>query len=277
MQKYSVNQQLIETVLAWVKAGEIAIPEIQRPFVWDSSKVRDLMDSLYQGYPVGYLIAWKNPDVRLKDRSKSEGKKIMIDGQQRITALMAAILGQYVINSTYERVKIKIAFHPVEEKFEVQNPAIMKDKIWLPDISEVINGSVLKIVREYLKVNPEADEEHIERAITNLVNIPKKQIGLIELASDLDIDTVTEIFIRINSKGVVLSQADFAMSKIASNTSYGGNELRKTIDYFCHLSVAPEFYKHIVDNDVEFAQTNAFRQMEWLKTENDDMKIFLYN
>ena len=277
MQKYSVNQQLIETVLAWVKAGEIAIPEIQRPFVWDSSKVRDLMDSLYQGYPVGYLIAWKNPDVRLKDRSKSEGKKIMIDGQQRITALMAAILGQYVINSTYERVKIKIAFHPVEEKFEVQNPAIMKDKIWLPDISEVINGSVLKIVREYLKLNPETDEEQIERAITNLVNIPKKQIGLIELASDLDIDTVTEIFIRINSKGVVLSQADFAMSKIASNTSYGGNELRKTIDYFCHLSVAPEFYKHIVDNDVEFAQTNAFRQMEWLKTENDDMKIFLYN
>ena len=46
MQKYSVNQQLIETILAWVKAGEIAIPEIQRPFVWDSSKVRDLMDSL---------------------------------------------------------------------------------------------------------------------------------------------------------------------------------------------------------------------------------------
>ena len=115
MQKYSVNQHLIETVLAWVKAGEIAIPEIQRPFVWDSSKVRDLMDSLYQGFPVGYLISWKNPDVRLKDGSKSEGKKIMIDGQQRITALMAAILGQYVISSTYERVKIRIVFQPVEE------------------------------------------------------------------------------------------------------------------------------------------------------------------
>jgi uncharacterized protein with ParB-like and HNH nuclease domain len=66
MQKYSVNQQLIETILASVKAGEIAIPEIQRPFVWDSSKVRDLMDSLYQGYPIGYLIAWRNPNVRLK-------------------------------------------------------------------------------------------------------------------------------------------------------------------------------------------------------------------
>ena len=277
MQKYSVNQYLIETVLAWVKAGEVAIPEIQRPFVWDSSKVRDLMDSLYQGYPIGYLIAWKNPDVRLKDGSISEGKKILIDGQQRITALTAAILGQYVINSTYERVKIKIAFHPIEEKFEVQNPAIRKDKTWLPDISEVINGSILRIVREYLKLNPEADEEQIERTISNLVNIPKKQIGLIELASDLNIEEVTEIFIRINSKGVVLSQADFAMSKIASNTTYGGNELRKAIDYFCHLAVAPEFYNHIVDNDAEFAKTDFFRQMDWLKTENDDLYDPDYN
>lgn len=59
---------------------------------------------------------------------------------------------------------------------------------------------------------------------------------------------VTEIFIRINSKGVVLSQADFAMSKIASNTLYDGNLLRKAIDYFCHLAISPEFHKHIEDH-----------------------------
>ncbi len=75
-QKYAVNQYHIEVVLAWVLSGEIAIPEIQRPFVWDATKVRDLMDSLYQGFPVGYLIAWKNPNVRLKDGTLSEGKKI---------------------------------------------------------------------------------------------------------------------------------------------------------------------------------------------------------
>ena len=57
MQKYSVNQYTIENIVNWVKSGEIAIPEIQRPFVWDSTKVRDLMDSLYQGYPVGYIIS----------------------------------------------------------------------------------------------------------------------------------------------------------------------------------------------------------------------------
>lgn len=277
MQKYSVNQYLIETVLAWVNSGEIAIPEIQRPFVWDSSKVRDLMDSLYQGYPIGYVIAWRNPNVRLKDGSLSEGKKILIDGQQRVTALTAAILGQYVINKTYERVKIKIAFHPLDERFEVQNPAILKDKTWLHDIADAINGDLFEIAERYFELNPDVDKKQVRNAFSTLVNIPKKQIGLIELAADLDIETVTEIFIRINSKGVVLSQADFAMSKIASNADYSGNELRKAIDYFCHLAIAPEFYKHIIDNDKEFAKTDFFQKMQWLKTENENLYDPDYN
>ncbi|MBU6197038.1 MAG: DUF262 domain-containing protein [Candidatus Melainabacteria bacterium] len=276
MQKYAVNQQLIETLLAWVNSGEIAIPEIQRPFVWDNSKVRDLMDSLYQGYPVGYVIAWRNPNVRLKDGSLSEGKKILIDGQQRVTALTAAILGQYVINKTYERVKIKIAFHPIDERFEVQNPAILKDKTWLPDISQAINGDLFEIADQYFALNPDVDKKQVRNAFSNLMNIPKKQIGIIELAADLDIETVTEIFIRINSKGVVLSQADFAMSKIASNTEYNGNELRKAIDYFCHLCIAPEFYKHI-ENDKEFTETEFFQKIQWLKTENEDLYDPDYN
>ncbi|WP_347273115.1 DUF262 domain-containing protein [Candidatus Kuenenia sp.] len=277
MQKYSVNQHLIETILAWVNSGEIAIPEIQRPFVWDSSKVRDLMDSLYQGYPVGYVIAWRNPNVRLKDGSLSEGKKVLIDGQQRVTALTAAILGQYIINKTYQQVKIKIAFNPIEERFEVQNPAILKDKTWLHDISEAINGDLFEIADNYFELNTDVDKKHVRNAFSNLINIPKKQIGLIELSPDLDIETVTEIFIRINSKGVVLSQADFAMSKIAADTENGGNELRKTIDYFCHLAIAPDFYKHIVDNDKEFAKTDFFQKMQWLKTENEDLYDPDYN
>lgn len=277
MQKYAVNQQLIETLLAWVNSGEIAIPEIQRPFVWNSSKVRDLMDSLYQGYPIGYVIAWRNPNVRLKDGSLSVGKKILIDGQQRVTALTASILGKHVVNKTYQRVKIKIAFHPINEKFEVQNPAILKDKTWLPDISEAINGDLFEIADHYFELNPNVDKKQVRNAFSNLMNIPKKQIGIIELAADLDIETVTEIFIRINSKGVVLSQADFVMSKIASNTEYNGNELRKAIDYFCHLAIAPEFYKHIVDNDKEFSNSVFFQKMSWLKTENEDLYDPNYN
>lgn len=272
-QKYDVNQHLIETVLNWVKSGEIAIPEIQRPFVWDASKVRDLMDSLYQGYPVGYIIAWRNPNVKLKDGTLSEGKKVLIDGQQRVTALRAAIAGDQVVNKNYKQVKIRIAFHPIDERFEVANPAIDKDKTWLHDISPLVNGDIQshKVAREYLKVNSDVNEDLIYERLDRLTDIVKKQIGLIELAHNLDIETVTEIFIRINSKGVVLSQADFAMSKIAANEEFDGNTLRKAIDYFCHLAIAPEFYPHIELNDKDFRGTDYFKAMRWLKDENDDL------
>lgn len=270
-QKYSVNQHLIETIITWVKSGEIAIPEIQRPFVWDSSKVRDLMDSLYQGYPIGYIIAWRNPNVRLKDGTFSEGKRVLIDGQQRVTALTAAILGQQVINKDYKRVRIQIAFNPIEEKFEVLNPAIEKDKKWLNDISPIITNEVRlsKVIRDYCEQNPETNEGEIEDVLENLKSITKKQIGLIELAGNLDIEMVTEIFIRINSQGVELSQADFVMSKIAANEIYGGNVLRKCIDYFSHLAVAPEFYSNIAEFDKEFIKTEYFPKISWLKDEND--------
>ena len=75
-QKYQVSQFSIENILNWVKSDEMAIPEIQRPFVWNKTKVRNLMDSLYRGFPVGYLIAWRNPNVKLKNGEMSVGKKI---------------------------------------------------------------------------------------------------------------------------------------------------------------------------------------------------------
>ncbi len=270
-QQYSVNQPLIETLVTWVKSGEIAIPEIQRPFVWSSTKVRDLMDSLYQGYPIGYIIAWRNPNIKLKDGSLSVGKKILIDGQQRVTALTAAIIGQQVVNKDYKKIRIKIAFSPLEEKFETLTPAIEKDRKWVNDISTVFNGNLFDIVGNYLEQNPEVDKIKIQTVFQDLINIPKKQIGLIELSGDLDIEKVTEIFIRINSQGVELSQADFVMSKIAANEIYGGNLLRKAIDYFSHLAVAPEFYTHIAENDKEFAKTDYFQKISWLKKENDDL------
>jgi hypothetical protein len=272
-QKYSVNQHLIETLLAWVKSGEIAIPEIQRPFVWDASQVRDLLDSLYQGYPIGYIIAWKNPTVKLKDGTLSEGKKILIDGQQRVTALTAALLGQRVVNKEYKSINIKIAFHPIDERFEVSNPAIERDASWFSDICPIVTGElrVTKLIKDYCDANPDADPAIVEDRIELLKGVTKKQIGMIELAGDLDIETVTEIFIRINSKGVVLSQADFAMSKIAANEDLGGNVLRKAIDYFCHLARAPEFAAQIEENDSEFVATPYWQAIKWLKQDNEDL------
>jgi hypothetical protein len=272
-QRYSVTPHPIETLLTWVKSGEIAIPEIQRPFVWEATKVRNLLDSLYQGYPVGYLIAWRNPTVKLKDGTSSAGKRILIDGQQRVTALMAGLLGREVLTKDYETVRIRIAFHPQLEKFEVANPAIRKDAAWIPDVADVFapDADLIDLTEGYVAKNPSADRKLVGKVLQRLGKIVNNHVGLIDLAEDLDIETVTEIFIRVNSAGADLSQADFAMSKIAANESYGGNQLRKAIDYFCHLAVAPESFSRIEKGDKVFAASDFFAQMRWLKDANDDI------
>lgn len=277
-QRYSVTQPHIETLFAWINTGEVAIPEIQRPFVWDAVKVRNFLDSLFQGFPVGYLIAWRNPNVKLKDGRSSSGKRILIDGQQRITALMAAILGHEVVSKDYRRTRIRIAFHPIECKFEVHNPAIAKDATWLPDIAKVFDPmtSLFDLVNEYCTKNPATTQQEIFKSLEALKGITSNQIGLIELASELDIDTVTEIFIRVNSEGVPLSQADFAMSKIAVNENYGGSLLRKSIDYFCHMAVAPDFYR-IAQDDSEFNTSPFMQSMAWLRDEKDNLYDPSYN
>ena len=272
-QRYSVTPHPVETLLTWVKSGEIAIPEIQRPFVWDATKVRNLLDSLYRGYPVGYLIAWRNPTMRLKDGTSAAGKRILIDGQQRMTALMASLLGREVLTQDYETVRIRIAFHPQDERFEVANPAIRKDVSWIHDIAHVFapSTSMFQLVSQYCAANGGVSQDAIFASIERLRKIINNHVGVIELAEDLDIETVTEIFIRVNSAGAELSQADFAMSKIAVNEGYGGNLLRKAIDYFCHLSVAPEFLTTIEKHDSEFTASEFLPAMRWLKDVNDDI------
>ena len=272
-QRYSVTPHPINTLLTWVKSGEIAIPEIQRPFVWDATKVRNLLDSLYNGYPVGYLISWRNPTVKLKDGSRSAGKRILIDGQQRVTALMAALLGQEVLTKDYETVRIRIAFHPVEERFEVCNPAITKDRAWIDDVIEIFDpdADLYEIREQYVEHNEGSNPKDVGKALQNVSKVIFNHVGLIELDEDLDIETVTEIFIRVNSAGTELSQADFAMSKIAVNESFGGNILRKSIDYFCHLAVAPEYFSKIEKNDQVFKESEFWPKMRWLKDVNDDL------
>ena len=272
-QRYSVTPHPIETLLTWVKSGEIAIPEIQRPFVWEATKVRNLLDSLYQGYPVGYLIAWRNPTVKLKDGTPSAGKRILIDGQQRVTALMAALLGREVLTKDYDTVRIRIAFHPQDERFEVANPAIRKDVAWIDNVAKVFSpdADLIELTEDYTAKNPTADRKAVGKVLQKLCKIVNNHVGVIDLADDLDIETVTEIFIRVNSAGTELSQADFAMSKIAVNETYGGNLLRKAIDYFCHLAVAPEFLPTIEKKDKAFAASEFLPQMSWLKDVNDDI------
>ena len=278
MSDYSVNNVSIGTLLGYINGGIIAIPEIQRPFVWDSTKVRDLIDSLYKGYPIGYIITWKNPSVKLKDGTSSEGKQILIDGQQRIMALRASLLGKEVLDNNYKKKRIKIAFNIVEQKFETSNPAIEKQEEWISDISQFMqdgNIDTFDFVSKYsqkFNIEPNVVMERINKllAIKNIL------IGEINLGSSLDIDTVTEIFVRINSAGVPLSQADFAMSKISVNETYHGNEMRKVIDYFSHLAKTPLDYENIVNNDNEFANSEIFQKIKWVKDNADELYLPTY-
>ena len=275
VEKFNVNSYSIGQILGLIKAKDIAIPEIQRPFVWKKRQVRDLLDSLYNGYPTGYLIIWKNHNVRLKDGKVSEGKKILIDGQQRVTALMTSIVGIPVINSDYKTEPIRIAFDPYaalsEEKdveiFAVQDSSHLKSPKYIPDVSVVFadDFSTYKFVNDYCQKNPSMDPDALNNIISKLKGISNRQIGVIELADSLDIDVVTDIFIRINSKGTALSQGDFVMSKIAADEEHGGNMLRKCIDYYAHMAVVPSFFHQINQFDEEFKKTEYFKKIEWLK------------
>lgn len=268
--KYEVDSRGIASIISWLTDEEIAIPEIQRPFVWSNSKVRDFIDSLYHGYPVGYIISCKNPKLKLKNGQTSEGKRIIIDGQQRIISLCTAILGHEIVDAKYKKIKIVISFNPITEAFKVHNPAIKKDKSWIDDISNIVNGDLFASVDEYNQLNPNCDKKKIRESMQNLQSITNRKIGVIELSSELDIQTVTEIFIRINSKGVVLGQADFAMSKIAADTEHNGPELRKTIDYFCRLIASPKSLD-IIKNDSEFTKSGSFNEIKWAATANEDL------
>ena len=279
MAQFDVNSTSVENIISSIKAGDIAIPEIQRPFVWDATKVRDLMDSLYKGFPVGYIIVWKNPDIRLKDGKISYGKKILIDGQQRITAIQAAIVGQEVVDASYKKKRITIAFNPIEETFEVCNPAIRKNIRWISDIADVfdVGFDAWEFVNQYCEANGiTGKQSDINKTIMKLMAIKGINLGVTELSQSLTIDEVTDIFIRINSQGVVLSQADFAMSKISSDDKYGGSIIRKMIDYFCHFMRRPSDSEAIIANDNDFVSSPALNKIKWIAEEQDDVYVPSY-
>lgn len=283
MEKYSINHQTVSILLSWVQSGVVAIPEIQRPFVWSKSQVRNLIDSLYQGYPVGYIITWQNPHVRLKDGSTSHGKHVLIDGQQRITALRAAMLGKKVMNKKYKYENITISFNPTTEEFKVKDRGTERGLEWIADISEVMKDGFnqLEFLDRYAEKNPESNKNLIYDRMLRLIQIKNKNIGNIVLSADLPIEIVNEIFIRINASGVNLSNADFAMSKIAVYENQVGDEygmnLRKFIDYFCNLAVDPSHFKNIEENDKKFSETNYFKHISWLKFDSDDIYDPDYN
>ncbi|MCC4326168.1 DUF262 domain-containing protein [Limosilactobacillus reuteri] len=268
VKNYHVDNVTIEEILGWIKQGKIGLPEMQRPFVWSTAKVRDLIDSLYNGYPIGYIVTWQNPAIGLKNDSSSNNKEIIIDGQQRLTALKAALSGEKVVSQQYITKRIKISFKPSTGEFNTLNSAIEKDPLWINDISDIFKSDF----NSYSYVTDNAKKlgmapENLGATLQKLLAIRQSEIGDIKLGYNLSIGAVTDIFNRINSKGVSLSSADLAMSRLSADTVHGGNNLRKQIEYFVQLLNDPNLLENIVKFDSDFANTKEFNQIKWIASE----------
>ena len=231
-----------------IHVGEIGLPDIQRPFVWPRSKVRDLFDSMYRGFPIGYLLLWENgysgEHRTIGANSKQKVSRLLIvDGQQRLSSLYAVIKAIPIKNKEFRSELIRIAFHPLEEKFEVTNSAIEKDPGWIADISVLWKPETntftfiqdfLNRIRERRALSP-AEEKKIPVAIDRLVKLEDYPITALEVSYSVDEDHVAEIFVRINSKGTPLNQADFILTLM----SVFWDEGRKQLEDFCRQAKTP--------------------------------------
>lgn len=234
--------------------GEIGLPDIQRPFVWKNAKVRDLFDSMYLGYPVGYLLFWENDiEKGVKQIGTNNHQKVphllIVDGQQRLTSLFAVIKEIAVVRENYESEKIEIAFKPLEGKFEVADASIRKSPEWISNISECFrkDASQFKIVGEYLEklkaVRADDGQEltseeqtQCEQAFQKLFGISSFPFTVLQLSAGIDEEQVAEVFVRINSKGKSLNQADFILTLMSVFWEDG----RKELEQFCKSSRKPE-------------------------------------
>ncbi len=242
-----VNYSL-STLVSQIEMGTLGLPDLQRPFVWKPVKVRDLFDSMYRGYPVGYLLFWDNvvePGARQigTDGKQLAPQQLIVDGQQRLTSLYAVIKAQPVVTSDFKKSRIRIAFRPIDEKFEVANPAIEKDIDWIADISDLWDpdGSFLAFVKNYVgriresREITEAEELAYENAIQRLRDVINFPFTALSLSSDLDEEMVSEIFVRINSEGVRLNQADFILTLMSVFWEKG----RRNLEEFCRDARTP--------------------------------------
>jgi len=245
---YSLSK-LIEDIAM----GEIGLPDIQRPFVWKNAKVRDLFDSMYRGYPVGYFLFWENQvGAKTKQIGVQHHQKVpnllIVDGQQRLTSLYAVLKGIAVIRENYESEKIEIAFRPTDGKFEVCDAAIRKDPEYIPDISLLFapGASQYKSVGAYLE-NLDAYRTRNERAFSleekktcedslqRLFSLTGFPFTTLQLSANIEEEQVAEVFVRINSEGKKLNESDFILTLMSVFWEDG----RKELEDFCRAARQP--------------------------------------
>lgn len=236
------------TLVKYIALGEIGLPDIQRPFVWRNSKVRDLFDSMYRGYPVGFLLFWQtaaNNGSRAigSDDKQKPPRLLIVDGQQRLTSLYAVLKNVPVYRSNFETEYIRIAFNPLEQKFEVADAAIRRDKHFIPDISVLWDNEtdVFEIVENYLKELTSVrdltgdESKAIKKSIPKLQGLLNFPFTALELAPDIDDEAVSEVFVRVNSMGTTLNQADFILTLMSVFWDQG----RTDLEDFCRDARRP--------------------------------------
>jgi hypothetical protein len=220
----------LDGLLHAVDLGEIGLPEIQRPFVWNAIRVRDLFDSMYQGFPVGYLLFWANDEMSAVTRQIGvDGKQrkvprlLVVDGQQRLTSLYAVVRGLAVLNADWEEQRINIAFNPREGSFEVATAISGRDPEFIPDVSTLwtTEGGTYKVINEFIaelsKTRELSDEEKesVAANIARAAELKSYPFTALEIESSVDEEKVADIFVRINSEGVKLNQADFILTLLS--------------------------------------------------------------
>ena len=253
-----------------IEMGDIGLPDIQRPFVWANAKVRDLFDSMYRGYPVGYFLFWENNIGKgVKQIGTNQHQKVaqllIVDGQQRLTSLYAVFKGISVIRENYESEHIEIAFRPLDGKFDVADASIRRNPEWIPNISKVLSAeaSQFQIVGDYIKKLREVraatereftaeEQKSCEHAFQKLFGIASFPFTALQLSADINEEQVAEVFVRINSEGKKLNQSDFILTLM----SVFWEEGRKELEAFCRSSRLPEKgvpgpFNYFIDPDPE--------------------------
>lgn len=238
----------LATLIQSIDLGLIGLPDIQRPFIWPDIKVRDLFDSMYKGYPVGYFLFWANANIESTKIIGTSTKQkhpnlLIVDGQQRLTSLYAVMKGEMVVRENYEKTNIIIAFNPLEEKFEVPDAAIRKNPrffqsisdIWKADVNtfKLINGFIATLKKSVELT--EIEEEKIQNAFMRLKNLESYPFSVLELSSEINEEQVADVFVRINSQGKTLNQADFILTLMSVFWEDG----RKDLEEFCRLCRFP--------------------------------------
>ena len=249
----------VDDLVRGVRIGRIGLPDLQRPFVWTDNKVRDLFDSMMKGYPIGYVMIWESPaDYETKknvigknEKIHDEPKELVIDGQQRLTALVAAMYGVVVKDKNFADKEIKISFNPLTREFAVWTPAYERDTEWISRISDVFlakeQNSIISLRRKFIKEANEGrakknlgeltedEETTIEDSINALLNLSDFSLPTLEIQYNADEEAVADIFVRVNSGGQKLTENNFIQTLI----SVYENETSDRINEFSEKSRIP--------------------------------------